>query len=61
MRIDEFGATDTTEKVRQRMYELLRAMTPQQRAKIMLERIESMRALSKHTRELRKPYGTERI
>jgi hypothetical protein len=45
MRIDRFGAVDTSEAAEKKMIELLRAKTPQERLQMVFNWLDSMNSL----------------
>ncbi len=53
MRLDEFGLQDTEPVVQERVYELLRQKTPEQRFQMVLQRMAFTRDLRKSTEHLR--------
>ncbi len=58
MRIDRFGAQDTTPEVQERLYALLRQCTPERRLQMVFNQMEFMRELRKATEHLRgRPSG----
>jgi len=53
MRIDRFGLQDTAPEVQERVYDLLRQKTPEQRFLMVLQRMAFTRELRKATEHLR--------
>ena len=55
MRQDRFGAVDSTEEMDRLVIELLRKKTPEQRFRMVVDRMELTRKLRAATVHLRKP------
>ena len=55
MRFDRFGAQDGSEEMDERIYELLRQKTPEERLRMTVDRMEFMRRWRAATEHLRDP------
>ncbi|MEA2552727.1 MAG: hypothetical protein QOJ65_903 [Fimbriimonadaceae bacterium] len=59
MRRDRFGLLDTSIEAENKLYELLRAKTPEESLAMVFDRMEFGRQLRKVTEHLRKPQSSE--